>query len=358
MYDEDLDALAAEYVLGTLASDERTHAEALIAVDSGFAEIVRQWERRLGELNVMVEAVEPPARIWDGIKSGTGAVTENEATASEALPPILADTKSIFEAEPEPVAKPEDGEPVSSPDAPAAGEQSPEAEPSGEAGAKPAEPPEPAEPAEPEDSSAAPFVVLSRSPAAPLETVHGGADVTDLMRRAQHWRLLALGCGALAAVLAAFIAVSQVKPGFHIPQLIARSAPSPTAVAAPVRSQLVAVLQQDPSAPAFLLTIDPAARTMSVHTVAAKPGTDHSFELWLIGPQASTPRSLGLIGETEYTQRPLPANLDAVALQAATYAVSYEPAGGSKTGAPSGPILFTGKLVRSVPPPAKPAPKT
>ena len=67
MYDDDRDALAAEYVLGTLSADERDQAEALLAIDPGFAEIVRMWERRLGELNVMVEAVEPPPDVWDKI---------------------------------------------------------------------------------------------------------------------------------------------------------------------------------------------------------------------------------------------------------------------------------------------------
>lgn len=63
MYDDDRDALAAEYVLGTLSADEREQAEALLVIDPGFAEIVRVWERRLGELNVMVEAVEPLSLI-------------------------------------------------------------------------------------------------------------------------------------------------------------------------------------------------------------------------------------------------------------------------------------------------------
>ena len=61
MLDEDQDTLAAEYVLGTLSAEEREHAEALLTFDSGFEAAVRQWERRLGELNVMVEAVEPPS---------------------------------------------------------------------------------------------------------------------------------------------------------------------------------------------------------------------------------------------------------------------------------------------------------
>ena len=72
MYDDDQDALAAEYVLGTLAADERDQAEALLAIDPGFAEIVRQWERRLGELNVMVEAVEPPSEVWEKIQAAIG----------------------------------------------------------------------------------------------------------------------------------------------------------------------------------------------------------------------------------------------------------------------------------------------
>ena len=63
--DDDQDALAAEYVLGTLSDEERTHAEALITLDPVFEAAVRHWERRLGELNVMVEAVEPPPEVWD-----------------------------------------------------------------------------------------------------------------------------------------------------------------------------------------------------------------------------------------------------------------------------------------------------
>ena len=69
MYDDAQDALAAEYVLGTLSADEREHAEALLTLDPGFATSVRMWERRLGELNVMVEAVEPPPELWDKIKA-------------------------------------------------------------------------------------------------------------------------------------------------------------------------------------------------------------------------------------------------------------------------------------------------
>jgi anti-sigma-K factor RskA len=68
--DEDVDGFAAEYVLGTLDADERTEAEALRLVDAGFAAKVLEWERRLGELNVLVAPVEPPAVVWDRITAG------------------------------------------------------------------------------------------------------------------------------------------------------------------------------------------------------------------------------------------------------------------------------------------------
>jgi anti-sigma-K factor RskA len=158
-------------------------------------------------------------------------------------------------------------------------------------------------------------------------------------------------------VLAALIVVSQVDPtlipgGFHVPQLLAQG-PAAQAPAAPPASRLIAVLQQGPSAPAFLLTIDPASKTLTVRRIAAKEQPGHSYELWLIASAAAKPVPLGIVGAGEYTQQPLPADVDADAVRAATYAVSFEPEGGSKTGAPTGPILFTGKLVESAPPTPK-----
>ena len=44
---DEQELLAAEYVLGTLDAEERARARALVAMDPGFAAIVRAWERRL-----------------------------------------------------------------------------------------------------------------------------------------------------------------------------------------------------------------------------------------------------------------------------------------------------------------------
>jgi anti-sigma-K factor RskA len=89
MVDDDRDALAAEYVLGTLDPDQRVEAQAMIARDPSFAALVRAWERRLGELNAMVGAVEPPAAIWPRIKSALVGV---EPSGQFRLP--IADTRT------------------------------------------------------------------------------------------------------------------------------------------------------------------------------------------------------------------------------------------------------------------------
>jgi len=61
--------LAAEYVLGTLASNEREQAQTLMATDPAFAELVRAWEHRLGPLQAMVTSVEPPPETWTRIQA-------------------------------------------------------------------------------------------------------------------------------------------------------------------------------------------------------------------------------------------------------------------------------------------------
>jgi anti-sigma-K factor RskA len=120
--------------------------------------------------------------------------------------------------------------------------------------------------------------------------------------------------------------------------------------------RLVAVLQQQPIAPAFLLTLDTQQRTVVVRRISAGQENGRSYELWLIASRSTPPKSLGVVGSEEFTQRPLPPNIDLDTLRSATYAVSLEPAGGSTTGVPTGPVLFTGKAVYSLPasPPATP----
>jgi anti-sigma-K factor RskA len=333
MFEEDQETLAAEYVLGTLSAEEREHAEALRSFDPEFDAAVKQWERRLGELNVMVEAVEPPADVWDKIKSEIGGETPAEAEAA-------AHTDSVPDLEPQ--ATVDTSDLLFTETAPTQPEETAE-----EAAATPAD----------DDMTVPPPLATKR--AAGIER---GADVVRLRKRVGRWRGFTIAFGAIAALLAAYIAVSKVAPGLIPPQLRAAGANLMARTEPQERGpsdRLVAVLQQTPIAPAFLLTVDTQQRTVVARRVSAGQETSRSYELWLTTSRSAPPKSLGVVGGDEFTQRPLPADVDLETLRSATYAVSLEPAGGSPTGAPTGPVLFTGKAVDSLPAPPPPAtPKT
>jgi anti-sigma-K factor RskA len=367
MYDDDRDALAAEYVLGTLSADERDQAEALLVIDPGFAEIVRVWERRLGELNVMVEAVEPPPDVWDRIKTEVDGAERHIAAEIEAARPANEQTAPAAETSLLPTI--EEATSQIAPETPA--ETMPEvagepAAPTLDFSSTPAEDSDATPPEDADDSAAVAALAssllppdenteaqkppsLQPTPAPAGPKIERSAEVVYLAREARRWRGFTVAMSAIAAVLAVYIAVGQFAPGLLPMGRLPQSA------ATPPGSRLVAVLQQEPTAPAFLLTVDPQNRTMTVRRVTATADQGRSYELWLIPNNNPKPRSLGLVGADEFTTRALPADFDLAALRAASYAVSLEPAGGSPSGTPTGPVLFTGKMVESVP--AATAPK-
>ena len=89
------DALAAEYVLGTLDFEERMQARALLDADEAFAAKVELWEHRFGELHLMVEPVEPEAAIWARIKAKVPEARQKmQPPAPEVPPPALVPTTS------------------------------------------------------------------------------------------------------------------------------------------------------------------------------------------------------------------------------------------------------------------------
>ena len=358
MYDDAQDALAAEYVLGTLSADEREHAEALLTLDPGFAASVRMWERRLGELNVMVEAVEPPPELWDKIKSELGVV-ETSSEAPQAAP-VPASAESPVETPPE--TPPAESPPLimadepgtdSIPIPPPVGEL-PEAVSDSIAASLAKSLAEPAE--ERTERVTAPPVIPPEVESKFEPEVGRSANIVQLARGVSRWRRMTVVMGAIAALLALYIGLSQFAPGL-VPlgprTQVVTQAPAPAQLGA----RLVAVLQQEPTAPAFLLTVDPQSRTLVVRRVSATPEAGRSYELWLISSQFPAPKSLGVVGNDEFTQRPIPGNFDVATLRAASYAVSLEPSGGSPSGVPTGPVLFTGKIVESVPT-APPPPRT
>src|SRR6201999_547146 len=105
---------------------------------------------------------------------------------------------------------------------------------------------------------------------------------------------------------------------------------------------------QDPTAPGFLVSIDSSARTLTVRRVSATPEPGRSYQLWLLPPDG-TQISMGIVGTEEFTTRQIPSSLGNDTLRASRYVISLEQAGGSPTGTISGPVLFTGRVIQTVP---------
>jgi anti-sigma-K factor RskA len=435
--DEEQDALAAEYVLGTLDANERAQAHALIGLDPGFAALVRTWERRLGELNVMVEPAEPPPEIWARIKArvagGPAAAPVQSAQAPLAPAAPMPPPASAAPAPP-PTPVPPLAAAPSPPAAPASPAEPPspfgspaQFEPSAffrtapivnigpAATAQPAAPPPPVPPASQEPTidfgplpkfepvmppaATLPLPEPAAKPAAehaapagpgkpadtgehiefpglaelvaerqktiqsvPEQPAEPSADILKFRRRARRWRAYAGFSTAIAACLAGYLAVwvyqpDRLPPNLRLPQMVKVQVvekeihipPPPAPPAPPMPARFVAVLQREPSAPAFLLTVDTQNRTLTVRRVSADKEPGRSYELWLVSNRLPGPRSLGVVGSDEFTRRPLAETFAPEVVNTATYAVSLEPEGGSPTGSPTGPVLFTGRLVESLP---------
>jgi anti-sigma-K factor RskA len=190
-------------------------------------------------------------------------------------------------------------------------------------------------------------------------TVVDTSNVIRLSGEARRWRNVATLTTAIAAALVAMIAVGvyqpdllperiRPKPRTQVVEIKTPPAPAPSA-------QYVAVLQKDGGSPAFVLTVDGATRNFWIRKVAASAEPGKSFELWLISDKLPQPRSLGVVGSGDFTARPVLASYDPELINAATYAVTVEQAGGSPDGKPHSAPVFTGKLIQTVPP-AAPAP--
>jgi anti-sigma-K factor RskA len=299
-YSEDHIALAAEYALGTLDAGERVQVEAMMALDTEFTAIVRSWEYRLGALNQMVGSIEPRPIVWENIKAAIGHAATQQA-------------------------------PLALPEAP--------------------------QPAPPHVPAAAPDVapaVVQAPPAA------ASSNVVELSSRAaRRWRNVASFATALAAALVAMLAVQvyqpELLPNALRPKPRIQTVEVKTPAPPPVPSaQYVALLQRDGGSPAFILTVDAATKNFTVRKVGADAEPGKSFELWLISDRLPAPRSLGVIGGSDFTARPVLADFDAGTINSALFAVTVEQAGGSPDGKPHSAPVFTGKLIETVPAVAAP----
>lgn len=156
----------------------------------------------------------------------------------------------------------------------------------------------------------------------------------QLPEPSRFWNWWALGSTAVAAAFALLL-VSQVllRPAAELPV-------SPPVVA--VRD--MAVLSTDKAEAVWIVRQRGDALEFSSLSAVSVP-TDRDLELWAI-PASGAPRSLGVVkvaGERSATLA-LNAELKGKMADGVALAISLEPVGGSATGAPTGPVLYSGKL--------------
>lgn len=233
----DIDALAGEYVLGTLDAAERRAVAERRQSDPALEAAILGWERRLAPMIDTVPSLSPPPNLYNKIRARIGLASH----------------------------------------------------------------------------------VISLK-----------AREHDLVRRANRWRNATAGMTALAAALGGVMVWQQTQ-----------QAAMPT--------QYTAVLQSGTEKPAFLLTVDTKSHNFVVSAIALPKQPQKSYEVWLVHDTLPGPKSLGTMTEGDMHVTPMDNGPDSAMLMNATFAVSLEPEGGSPTGAPTGPVLYSGKLFKSTP---------
>jgi len=160
------------------------------------------------------------------------------------------------------------------------------------------------------------------------------AGTTSWLGSLAFWRWTSFASAGLASVLLAFIVVNTGRS-------------DPTAL-----DEAMVVVMEDsetrnPSMSVAWATEGrgkPKLRIRVIGHAEMAPGT--AWELWALPNGNEPPRSLGLINTHETQWVEVPEELRHQLNKAAGMAMSLEPAGGSPTGRPSGPVLASGKCLR------------
>lgn len=150
----------------------------------------------------------------------------------------------------------------------------------------------------------------------------------EFKKKASLWRTLGLlAAGAAAAMVAMAVLLPLQREGVPASYLAVLSDPKtsrPVLVATAERSDKVLRLN----------VLDPA-----IHV------SGRSLELWAL-PEGGKPRSLGVVSNQERGALKLLAAADQALANVPALAITLEPAGGSPTGQPTGPVLYTGPCVK------------
>ncbi len=146
---------------------------------------------------------------------------------------------------------------------------------------------------------------------------------TPWHKRMEFWRIWAVGA---TAALALAVGLTSVLPTINNST-----------------STVIAQLAGKTDIPAVTAALSADNSTLQLH--AARPiiaGPNQSYELWLLPPQGD-PISLAVLGDLDARFAIPTAQHDALR-SGAKLAISVEPAGGSPSGKPTGPVILVGDI--------------
>lgn len=154
------------------------------------------------------------------------------------------------------------------------------------------------------------------------------------------WRGLGLAASGFAVAL---LAVVITRP--LVPEPTAPVARAPVGEAVPA---YVAVLNDAKTQqPVLLVSAGRDSNELVVRMIVDQTlAENQALELWALPPQGN-PRSLGLVNAAGRTSIGLAASTGEALGAVPALAVSLEPRGGSPTGLPTGPVLYSGPFVRT-----------
>ncbi|QJU59573.1 hypothetical protein HL653_19055 [Sphingomonas sp. AP4-R1] len=156
--------------------------------------------------------------------------------------------------------------------------------------------------------------------------------------QAGRWRI-ATAAASVVALVAAGLALRPHETTLPVPT-VNPGAVQPIAL----NTTAVAALSAEGQTPGLFVTYDKVSGRMRIIPVGLTPDEAHSYELWLIEGK-NAPKPMGLVDAKLGADRRVGSNVTT----GATFAISREPVGGSPTGAPTGPVLFSGPLVSIAP---------
>jgi anti-sigma-K factor RskA len=154
----------------------------------------------------------------------------------------------------------------------------------------------------------------------------GASPRSSMWESLAFWRAFGIASATLAAASIAALAYFGLVPS--------------------ARAPLMATLGGGSGQPNFVAAVTASGNGLVVVPAALLTNDPRAFELWLIPAGETQPRSLGLVQPGQPIRLNIPPILAGRLTPDATLAVSLEPPGGSPTGAPTGPVIASGKLTR------------